>query len=108
MRSARMNVRDVRAVMLVADLPHHLAYYHIREADDVVERSAQLMAHRGQEPGLRLVRRLRLLLGFAQGLIGRPSLSHELHLFEATIENGKQCAGLAGLIEIVIGATAQG
>ena len=41
-----------------ADRPEHLVLHHLAEADDGVERRAQLMAHIGEEFRLRPARRL--------------------------------------------------
>ena len=73
MLAARMDVVEIGLVGLVADRPEHLAAHQVGEAENGVERRAQLVAHRGQELRLRHVGRL----GAPPRLVG-----HGLRLLE--------------------------
>ena len=58
MDAALVDVLRVFAIALLAQRAQQLALQHFGEADDGVERRAQLMAHRGQELGLGAARQL--------------------------------------------------
>ena len=49
MRAAGVDVIDIAAVLVVADLAEALQPHHFREAEDGVERRAQFMADLGEE-----------------------------------------------------------
>src|SRR3546814_7618590 len=55
--AALVDVLDVVAVVVVADRPEDLLQDELREADDGVQRRAQLVAHGGQEVALGAVGR---------------------------------------------------
>ena len=60
-----MNVLDVFELPLVGDRPEQLARDSLGEADNGVERSAQLMAHPGKELALCSIGAISFFLGFA-------------------------------------------
>src|SRR5437763_9274621 len=62
MNAARLDVRAILDVAWRADWPEELACHDLREADDGIERRAELVAHVGEEFALRAVRKLGLLL----------------------------------------------
>ena len=65
-----MDVADVAAVAVVADRTVGLVIDHLAEADDRVQRRAQLMAHIGQEFGLHAAGGLGPVLGRGQLDVG--------------------------------------
>jgi len=56
MRARDVNIVQVAPIALVADRPETLAHHHLREADDGIERCADLMADLGEEVRLLSVR----------------------------------------------------
>ena len=66
MLRARADVARIADITLAAERPHDLVGHHLAEADDGVERRAQLMAHIGEEFGLAAARQLGLFLGVEQ------------------------------------------
>src|SRR3546814_3425749 len=61
--AALVDVLDVVAVVVAADRPEDLLQDELREADDGVQRRAQLVAHGGQEVALGAVGHLGRFLG---------------------------------------------
>src|SRR5437588_10879941 len=59
-------IAGVINVASLADRPESLSGDHFAEADDGIERRAQLVAHRGEKSRLRRVRRTRLVAGRGQ------------------------------------------
>src|SRR3546814_19609669 len=59
-----------RSVLRVIERPEGLRRHHLGKADDGVERRAQLVAHMGEEAGLRPAGRLGFLGGAAQVALG--------------------------------------
>src|SRR5580658_1019451 len=48
-RAAEVDVGDVRAILLVLDRSHYLLFHELGEADNRIERRAQLVAHRAEK-----------------------------------------------------------
>ena len=67
------DVADV-ALLLVVEVAEELLLEQLREADDRVERRAQLVAHVREEGALGLVRRVGRLLGLAHLALGALAL----------------------------------
>ena len=61
-----VNVARIIDVTGIAEAAEHFRHQNLREPDDRVQWSAQLMAHIGEELGLRPIRHLRLFLGVDQ------------------------------------------
>src|SRR3546814_14407381 len=59
-----------RSELRVVERPEGLRRHHLGKADDGVERRAQLVAHMGEEAGLRPAGRLGFLGGAAQVALG--------------------------------------
>src|SRR3546814_19130763 len=59
-----------RSVLRAIERPEGLRRHHLGKADDGVERRAQLVAHMGEEAGLRPAGRLGFLGGAAQVALG--------------------------------------
>ena len=70
MLGARQDVAGIFVISGIADGPQQLDLHHLGEADDGVERRAQLMAGVGEEVGLAVVGRFRLVLGPGQRILG--------------------------------------
>src|SRR5882724_4048276 len=77
MGAALVDVLGVLAIAFLAERPQQLALEHLREADDGVERRAQLVAHGGQEFGLGAAGALGLLHGFMQRARGAAEAQQE-------------------------------
>ena len=73
--SGDLDVLGVVTVVRLADRPQGLVLNDLREADDRVERVAQLVAHVGQELGFRPVGDLGLVLRRHQRFLGDPALT---------------------------------
>ena len=65
-----IDVLCVFKVLGAAEGAEYLAFHNVREADDGVERRAQLVAYVGEELGLAAAGELGLLLGGDQRLVG--------------------------------------
>ena len=107
MHAAGIDVANVAEILLVADRAERLPDDRVGEADDRVERRAQLVAHRRQELRLGTICLLGGVLGEAERLVGGAALLLELKLLKAAIEHSIKLAGMAGFIDIVVGAVAQ-
>src|SRR5581483_6943320 len=70
LRAGLVDVAQIIAVTLIADRSEALVHHHLREADDGVERRADLVADLGEKLGLAGDRLVGLALGFVQLLFG--------------------------------------
>ena len=70
MLRAGADVARIAGIARAADRAHHLVRHHLGEADDGVQRRAQLVAHIGEELGLAAARELGFLLGGDERQLG--------------------------------------
>ena len=96
--AARMDVGDVAAILLVGEtalVPHH----QFGEADDRVQRRAQLVADLGQELDLDPACLLRRVLGMSQELDTAVGDTPHLALLEAVLDRGHENADALGFVD---------
>ena len=102
-----MNVADIFLVGLVVHRPEHLVLHHFREAEDGVERRAQLVAHRRQEARLGEVGFFGAAARFVRDRLGCPSsaISRSFSRAEGRAPSRRVVAGRATIAEEGQGAT---
>ncbi len=97
-----MNVARILLVAGLADWPENLPIDHLREADDRVERRAQLVTHRGEELGFRPAGHFGYLFGLTQLLLRFAPLQLEADAC------GDQSGDVAPLRTVPIGLLGDG
>src|SRR3546814_3069781 len=102
MLAAVPDVLGVGQVSVGADRPEDLVLDDLGKADDGVERGAQLVAHVGEEEGLRAVRHLGVFLGSAKLLLNELLTAdiHDVAVVELLARSEEHTSELQSLMRI--------